>query len=294
MQLIDAPNLATVLPDVPRDQIWPLLSQVASAARFLESRDLVHRDIKPDNIVISRDFANATLLDLGVIRPIGVGDLTDADQRLFIGTLRYSSPEFLLRNEKDTLLGWRSLTFYQLGAALHDMIMQKRIFGDITEPYARLVQAVERDVPKIEAADVPADLVFLARNCLVKDPDLRLKFVDWEQFEVPQPKKPRVADLKDRIRRRQASAFADSRPEAIALGCVAYRQLFASALVESPGFQRGLVGIAGLGSIERNRKPTTLTSRQMQSGGKLRNNFGTLAPQHGPYFVITESVENAA
>lgn len=206
MELLDAPNLATVLPDVPREQVWPILSQIASAARFLEGRQLVHRDIKPDNIAVSRDFQRATLLDLGVIRPFGVADLTDAEQRFFIGTLRYSSPEFLLREEEDTIDGWRALTFYQLGAVLHDMIMKKRLFGDITEPYARLVQAVEQDIPKVEAADLPADLVFLSRNCLLKDPQLRLRFVDWALFDVPPPKTPRVADLKDRIRRRQAAA----------------------------------------------------------------------------------------
>jgi len=49
-------NLANVLHLVPRDRIWPIVSQVASAARFLESLELAHRDIKPDNIAVSDDF----------------------------------------------------------------------------------------------------------------------------------------------------------------------------------------------------------------------------------------------
>src|SRR5215469_16934430 len=53
MEFVEAPNLASVLSSVPRDRIWPLVSQVASAARFLESLGLVHRDIKPENIVVS-------------------------------------------------------------------------------------------------------------------------------------------------------------------------------------------------------------------------------------------------
>lgn len=203
MEYIDAPNLATVLTDVPRGQIWPIIGQIASAARFLEEHQLAHRDIKPENIAISRDFKKATLLDLGVIRPYGVADLTDADQRVFIGTLRYSSPEFLLREEKDVPDGWRALAFYQLGAVLHDLIMKARIYEDFSDPYARLVQAVESIMPAIVAKDVPADLVFLTRNCLVKDPSLRLSFVRWDQFAPPADKPLTVASLKERIRARQ-------------------------------------------------------------------------------------------
>lgn len=203
MELIESPNLATVLADVPRERIWPILAQLAEASRFLEEKGIAHRDIKPDNIAISNDFSHATLLDLGVIRPVGIAELTDETQRYFIGTLRYSPPEFLLREELDTPDGWRAVTFYQLGAVLHDLIMQHRIFEDITEPYARLVQAVERDIPVVAAADIPADLVFLARNCLQKKPDLRLQLVSWKSFEVPAIRVPRIADLKERIRQRR-------------------------------------------------------------------------------------------
>ncbi len=50
MELLPGDNLANVLRLVPRDRIWPLLSQIAAAARFLEDLGLVHRDRKPSNI----------------------------------------------------------------------------------------------------------------------------------------------------------------------------------------------------------------------------------------------------
>jgi hypothetical protein len=152
-------------------------------------------------------------LDLGVLRPVGIAELTDDEtQRHFLGTLRYSPPEYLLREERDDLEGWRAVTFYQLGAVLHDLLMQRRLFGDIIEPYARLVQAVERDIPEVRAADVPADLVFLARNCLLKDVKLRLKFVSWKHFEVPLVGASPIADLKERIRNRRVQP-ASPRPD---------------------------------------------------------------------------------
>ena len=50
-------------------QIGPIIAQLARAARFLEGRGIAHRDIKPDNTVISPDYAQIKLLDLGVIHP---------------------------------------------------------------------------------------------------------------------------------------------------------------------------------------------------------------------------------
>jgi eukaryotic-like serine/threonine-protein kinase len=207
MELIESPNLAASLSSIPRNRIWPLISQIASAARFLEGLGLVHRDIKPDNIVVSADFQRAVLLDLGVLRPFGITGLTDEEQRAFVGTLQYSPPEFLLRDEEDSIDGWRAITFYQLGAVLHDAILRKRIFSEYSAPYALLARAVERVNPKIEASDVSQDLVVLAASCLQKDPKLRLALVRWEDFDPPEF---RGVDPRDdpgaRIRRRCAVA----------------------------------------------------------------------------------------
>lgn len=219
MQLAEWPTLINVLGDVPRTQIWPLITQLAEAARFLERAGLVHRDIKPDNVIVKLDFTRCLLLDFGVLRPIGVTGLTDGeDQRAFVGTLQYSSPEFLFRQEKDDTEGWRALTFYQLGAVLHDMIMQQRLFGQSSMPFARLVEAVKNDEPTVRAQDVPPDLVLLARNCLVKDPVLRLRLVKWEDF-MPSAENTSGMAVKERIRKRvimkrgQSGATKDERNE---------------------------------------------------------------------------------
>jgi eukaryotic-like serine/threonine-protein kinase len=103
MECIPYPNMHEALSDIPSEMIPVLIAQIASAARFLEDRNLVHRDIKPENIAVSFDFSKAILLDLGVLRPIGISNLTDVDQRSFIGTLRYGAPEFLQRQEEETL-----------------------------------------------------------------------------------------------------------------------------------------------------------------------------------------------
>ena len=208
MGLVDALALGSMIADVPRGEIWSIIGKVASAARFLEERQppLAHRDIKPDNIALPSSFRDPVLLDLGVVRPVALGDLTDEEEsKPFVGTLRYSSPELLVRDEEDTVEGWRAVTFYQLGAVLHDLVMKKPLFANYGDPYALLVEAVRNEVPVVDAGDVPPDLLVLARNCLVKDPLLRLSLVRWADFEPHERSSSPLIDAKARMERHRAA-----------------------------------------------------------------------------------------
>jgi len=73
------------------------------------------------------------------------------------------------------------VTFYQLGAVLHDLIMRRPLFH-AEKPYAKLVNAVQHVVPRILADNVQTELVLLARKCLIKDWRKRLECVSWTDF----------------------------------------------------------------------------------------------------------------
>lgn len=203
MEFLPWKNLAEVLADVPIGRERSLIAQVASAARFLEGLDISHRDIKPENIGISPDFQTAKLLDLGVIKPQGSKPITDEMAKNFVGTIKYSPPEFLLREEENTPEGWRAVTFYQLGAVLHDLITRRSLFADFETPPARLINAVQHETAAIKSTAVSQALVELARYCLLKKPTLRLDLVTWGQFEQEPVATNRVAELKSRILKRQ-------------------------------------------------------------------------------------------
>ena len=201
MERIDAPSLDFALDDIPRNCIRRIMRNVAQAAQFLETLKIAHRDIKPANIAVTAD--KAVLLDLGVIRAIAnPSDTDDHDAKQFVGTLQYSPPEFLLRTEEDSIDGWRAVTFYQLGAVLHDLITKKSIFSYALDPYARLVNAVQQDSPVFTATDVPLDLISLAERCLVKDPTARLDLVSWTDFESDPSQSSPGESAKEKIRQR--------------------------------------------------------------------------------------------
>jgi serine/threonine protein kinase len=169
-------ELEKVLDKVPRDKIRGIVDQVASAAAFLHDKGLCHRDIKSANVFVSDDFNNATLLDLSVTRGINdpIGQGTDHDGQLpVVATARYSPPEYLFRLVEPGPELWHALDVYQLGALLHDLIMRKPLFQ---EEYAaskenryKFAWTVATHRPVIDASDVDADLLLLARRALDKD-----------------------------------------------------------------------------------------------------------------------------
>ena len=204
MERLEPRTLADVLNELPAAYIGPLIAQLAAAARFLEERGIVHRDIKPKNTHISSDLTTIKLLDLGVIYPRQDTDGPSAGTRdQFLGTARYSPPEFLYRKEEDSIEGWRAITFYQLGATLYDLLMRQPIFDNFREPPARLYEAITNHTPIVNPPEaVDAWLVDLARRCLVKDWQHRNQLVCWPDFEGPRTPLVSANDIRTRLMNR--------------------------------------------------------------------------------------------
>ena len=176
------------LDDIPRNKIRLIVDQIAKATIFLRDKNICHRDIKSANIFISKDFNEATLLDISVIRgiydPVGVG--TDHNGQLpVLATARYSPPEYLFRLIEPGDKLWHALNIYQLGALLHDLIMRKPMFQEefllSKENRYRFAWVVATIEPEIAVDDVDQDLLFLAKRALDKDWERRSS-IQIEEF----------------------------------------------------------------------------------------------------------------
>lgn len=188
MELVPGSSLDKLVGRIPPLAVATLAGQLASAAECLERLELVHRDIKPANIMISEDCERLTLLDLGIVHQPASDDeggrLSGAE---FVATLRYSPHEFVWREEQEELEGaWRAVTFYQIGATLHDMIMGKMLFDGHDKPRACLYDAVRERTPVIESKEIDSWLIETVKACLLKDWRQRLQLVCWASF-VPPP-----------------------------------------------------------------------------------------------------------
>ncbi|MFH1372605.1 MAG: protein kinase [bacterium] len=152
--------------------------QIADALTTAHGQGLIHRDLKPDNIFLTKD--GAKLLDFGLAK-LQISDgviegMTGVTQTspltgkgAIVGTLYYMSPEQLEGKEADA----RS-DIFALGATLFEMITGQRAFEGQSQ--ASLIAAViERTPPPISEVKplAPPGLVRLVKKCLEKDPDRR-------------------------------------------------------------------------------------------------------------------------
>lgn len=189
------------------------LRQLCVGARFLLDAGLCHRDIKPENIRVTPD-EKLVLLDLGVLKPIGVSDLTDDERgRRFIATRRYTPPELQHRQERDTPEGWEAVTVYQIGAVLFEMIQGSKLFSHVPDhPPADLVVAVDNLTPQLFRSDIGQDLVSLARGCLIKDPTQRLNVARMSEImrtaEATPPAVPSAVMTLDAHMKQAADRFS--------------------------------------------------------------------------------------
>lgn len=124
MPFIEGQSLRTILKAKSRltaRAALPVLAQLCEALSYLHSRGVVHRDVKPDNVLLSSD-GHVTLLDFGLSRKGGPSDLTEPGRLL--GTLRYMAPEQAL----DHGLDFRA-DLYSLGLLTYHLLTGVTPFG---------------------------------------------------------------------------------------------------------------------------------------------------------------------
>ena len=159
------PDRSTPAPPAPpqagnRDyvrHVVELVRQVAEAAHALHEAGVIHRDIKPDNILLGPDGSEAVLMDLGLAQLADESEGRLTRTRQFVGTLRYASPEQVLSVPLD-----RRSDVYSLGATLWELLTLRPLFGatDQTPTHELMltIQSTDPEAPRRLNPQVPEDL----------------------------------------------------------------------------------------------------------------------------------------
>jgi serine/threonine-protein kinase len=166
MELIEGPSLSDVLAGgpLPWSRAASIVAQVASGLAAAHVRGLVHRDVKPANVVLAP--TGAKLVDFG-ISAIAGDSRSDGE---LLGTPAYVSPERLIGGPTST-----SADVYALGVLLYRAIAGRLPW--LTEEHSEMLLAHLNDepepLPEAAAGGAPPELAALCLRCLAKDPGAR-------------------------------------------------------------------------------------------------------------------------
>ncbi len=204
---------------LPLDQALEYAIQIADALDKAHRQGVVHRDLKPGNIMITKS-AGVKLLDFGLAKLKGDADQVSPLSQMptqdpsapltaegtILGTLQYMAPEQLEGKEADA-----RTDIFAFGAVVYEMVTGKKAFEGASQ--ASLIAAIMDHEPQAMAelqTMTPSSLDHIVTTCLDKDPDMRwqtaadlmreLKWIEdgnaqvgTASIEIPSKKRERVA-----------------------------------------------------------------------------------------------------
>lgn len=166
MKFIEGRSLSQVLkaqPKLPPAQVARILIDVCAALEALHQSGLVHRDVKPGNIMIGDD-GKVTVMDLGIVQSANTSEVAST-----LGTPRYMAPEMLSDGEIDG-----RADVYALGVIGYHALTGGVPFDGPT-PMAVLYMHAHQAVDPVRsrAPEVPKALAAAIETALAKEPDAR-------------------------------------------------------------------------------------------------------------------------
>lgn len=213
-----------------QSRIATLLVKIARAVHYAHARGILHRDLKPGNILLDRD-GEPLVADFGIARRLsdeGGGTLTGT----IIGSPAYMAPEQAAGTRNRTT----AVDVYGLGVILYELLTGLRPFTGET-PLQILAQVKERlpERPRSRVPEIDVDLETICLKCLEKEPSRRYSSAaalvdDLDRWLAGQPIAARPVGAWERLwlwRRRKPVVAALSASVALLAFAVAVGSTFA-------------------------------------------------------------------
>ena len=166
MELVPGESLSSILErekTLPDKQVISIIAQTALALDAAHREGLVHRDVKPGNLLITPD-GHVKITDFGIARVANQVSLTQTGQ--VMGTVQYLAPE-QATGKAATAAG----DIYSLGIVAYEALAGRRPFKGDTQMAIAMAQI--NDIPPALPEGTDPKLVRLVMDCLAKKPDQR-------------------------------------------------------------------------------------------------------------------------
>ena len=168
MQLVDGPDLEQVLAErgaLPIAEALRIAMAVAEALQAAHDRGIIHRDVKPGNILLTSE-GEVRVVDFGIARALGDARTTTAG--LMLGSVQYCSPEQVLGEP----VGVPS-DVYSLGIVLYELLTGVRPFDGPSPASVALRRLHEPPVPPSDQVELPPGLDEIVLRALARRADDR-------------------------------------------------------------------------------------------------------------------------
>jgi serine/threonine protein kinase len=171
MEFVDGKPLDQLIPrhGMRLDEALRIASQIADGLSKAHSAGVVHRDLKPGNVMIATT-GEVKILDFGLAKPVEAGisesdatktDVAITERGMIVGTVAYMSPEQAEGRKLDA----RS-DIFSFGAVLYEMVSGQRAFRG--ESKVSTLAAILQAEPAI-GGNIPGQVALIIRRCLRKD-----------------------------------------------------------------------------------------------------------------------------
>jgi predicted Ser/Thr protein kinase/tetratricopeptide (TPR) repeat protein len=199
MKYLPGPSLAEVERPLPPEQVARIGSALARALDAAHVHGIVHRDVKPGNVLFDGEVP--VFVDFGLAR--AQSDPTMTQEGKVAGTLRYMAPERL--DAKTRVLDPR-VDIYGLGATLYELLAARPAFDD-DSPTALVRSVLGREPPPLRLRGRYHDLETIVLRAMAKDPARRFASAaamaeDLDRFLAGQPVVSRRISASARLLRR--------------------------------------------------------------------------------------------
>ena len=228
MELVDGEDIQSTMRDreFEPDEAATLARDVADALECAHVAGIIHRDVKPANLIIdARDQVRIT--DFGLAKMEQGGTITESGT--LVGTPMYMSPEQALGSRSK--IGPAS-DIYSLGATLYEMLTGRPIFeSDNFQAILRMIVDDEPVPPRKIRPSIPKDLETITLKCLHKEPARRYTSArdlaaDLDRFLRRDPVQARRSSFLERgihkVRRHRGYLYATVPVVVVLLSVIAY------------------------------------------------------------------------